>query len=180
MFTKRNTLVILGVTAGVLIIAGGSFALVRHRQNREASADSNINYGPVTEEEKKETEAHKQQLDQDTKNASEPSPPPTEDGKRTVYPMIVTAEQYDNTVEVTSYISGIIEDGGTCTITLTKGTDKITKTVTGVRDAKVTRCPIVTVPLAEFPSKGNWTAVVTYSSTAATGASQPSGSFEVK
>jgi hypothetical protein len=75
-------------------------------------------------------------------------------------------------VQVNAFVGGLVEDGGTCTLTLTRGADTRTAAVPSSADAATTICPSMTVPGDQLGS-GTWQARVTYSSATATGASQP-------
>lgn len=167
-FLKRlNKLVILA--ALLLVVAGwlGYRKFYQQANNTSPAPDSaeTINYDPPTEEEKAETEAHKQQLTQQS-TATTPS-----SSKKTVKPVITFAGQYDGFVEVGSYVSEVYEDGGTCTLTLTKGSQKVTRTAAGQKDVSKTLCPTFKVPVSEFPNSGTWAATVKYSSSSAEGTS---------
>lgn len=125
------------------------------------NGESGINYGPPTETEKKETEAHKQSL----ANEQNSPPPITSSGKKQVDPIITSV--YGS--EVRSYVSGVIEDGGTCTATATKsGASAVTGSSTGFFDAAYTGC----LPISLALSGGGWSVVVSYSSSTAEGKSQ--------
>jgi len=120
---------------------------------------SNINYGPPTTEEKQEAQDHKAQL-------AQPPPPPVV-GTKKVTPVIVSA----TTTQVRAYVQGVFEDGGTCTATATKGTEKVIAKSTGVATSNYTQCEPMnwSTPLAG----SGWTVVVDYASTTASGESQP-------
>jgi len=75
-------------------------------------------------------------------------------------------------VQVGGFVGGVVEDGGTCTLTLTKGGTKVTGTSEAVADATTTSCGEVAVPGDEVPA-GTWTAVLAYSSDGHSGTSEP-------
>jgi hypothetical protein len=74
-------------------------------------------------------------------------------------------------VEVGGYVTGVVEDGGTCTLTLTKGGKTVTGSTKALPDASTTACGAVTVPGDEV-SAGTWRAVLSYSSAGHTGTAE--------
>lgn len=66
-------------------------------------------------------------------------------------------------VQVGGYVTGIVEDGGVCTLTLTQGGTTVTGRSEAVRDASTTACGAVTVPGDEV-GDGTWSAVLAYES----------------
>ena len=171
-FFKRHQKTIL-ITSVILVTtaASGAWLLLKNRNSlnstsTKSSADSKekINYSPGTEQDQKEADQRKQEI-ADQQNQS---PEPTT-GKKSVTPVIVDASQYDNVVEVRAYVPGVIEDGGTCTVTLTKGSLNVTKQSTGEKDATTTRCTNMTIPRSEFKDYGKWNVSLSYSSSTTQG-----------
>jgi hypothetical protein len=76
------------------------------------------------------------------------------------------------TVQAGATVSGVIEDGGTCTLELSSGASTVSASVTAVADAASTSCGRLEVPRAQL-SPGTWQAVVSYRSASATGSSDP-------
>jgi cytoskeletal protein RodZ len=156
------------ITGLVLVLGLSSYAFLNHKHNNSSnttskpnnsSPNSNINYGPPSNAEKQETQAHKDELAQS--DHSQP-PPPTSSGKRAVTPRITSTEGS----QVYAYVPGVFEDGGTCTATFTQGTQKIVKTSQGFANATYTSCSPISRP------SGAWTVIVSYSSSTAEGSSQ--------
>src|SRR3990167_7976609 len=156
-FTRRNMLLVALVL--VLAVGGSAFAYTR-LVDEESSATTGgagsqpgyVNLDPPTEEEKQESEAHKQSLAND-QGASTPTTP---SGKKQVTPVITSASRS----EVNAYVSGVFEDGGTCTATATKDSQTITKDSTGFTNVSYTSCPPIQMSLPA----GTWSVVVSYSS----------------
>jgi hypothetical protein len=73
-------------------------------------------------------------------------------------------------VQVGGYVAGVIEDGGTCTLTLTKDGQTVTGRSEAVADASTTACGAVTVP-GDQVSDGTWSARLAYESAAHVGTS---------
>ena len=167
---SKKTGLLLGVGALVVVVA--TFAYV---STSKSSADkpkpvNTINYGPPTEEEIEETKRFKQ-AQQNPKPT--PDPQKTRSGKTVVTPVISYAGQYDALFEAGAYIPGVIEAGGTCTITFKNGGATVKKVTKGAEDATTTRCEVFSFPSRELSPKGTWTATLQYSSATSEGTSQP-------
>lgn len=149
----------------LLLIGGGSYIGLKddnapkNDANQTAEEDY-INLDPPTEEEKTETEENKKSISEDS-----PAPPASNNGKKQVTPVITSADRS----EVRAYVTGIFEDGGTCTATATKGAQVKTATSSGFADFNKTTCAPITISLPD----GGWSIVVSYSSSTAEGKSQP-------
>jgi hypothetical protein len=74
-------------------------------------------------------------------------------------------------VQVGGFVGGVVEQGGVCTLTLTKGADTVTGRTEALPDASTTSCGEVVVPGAEV-SAGTWQAVLSYSSDGHSGTSE--------
>jgi hypothetical protein len=75
-------------------------------------------------------------------------------------------------VEVSSYVQEVVENGGTCTLTLTQGADSVTASSAAQADASSTTCGDLVVARAKL-APGTWRAVVTYRSDKTRGTSDP-------
>jgi hypothetical protein len=77
-------------------------------------------------------------------------------------------------VTVAGLVTGVIEDGGTCTFVLTSGTSGgvVEVTSVGVANVSNTVCPTTQSPIASF-TKGPWNVVLDYASDATTLSSAP-------
>lgn len=80
--------------------------------------------------------------------------------------------QADAAVVVGGSVSGVIEDGGTCTLTLTRADLVARATTPAVADASSTSCGGLAVPGDEL-SSGTWRATIDYASAGSAGQSQP-------
>jgi hypothetical protein len=74
--------------------------------------------------------------------------------------------------QVGGYVPGVVEDGGTCTLTLRRGDQTVTGTSGARPDAASTACGAVVVPGAEL-ANGEWEAVLSYESPRHAGSSEP-------
>ena len=79
----------------------------------------------------------------------------------------------DERVEVSGYVPGVVEDGGTCRVTLTLDGDTVQAEAVGMADATTTVCGAIEVGGPEL-DPGLWQAVLSYESPTSSGASAPS------
>lgn len=133
-------------------------------QSPDASA-SQINLDPPTEEDLKDNSRNKDDL------VNRPDDQPS-DEKKKVTPVITFVGVRNGNVDVRSYVSEVYEATGTCTATLTKDGEKVSREVEGLQDATYTRCDRVLIPVDDFDSSGKWLLVVTYESPTASGSSE--------
>lgn len=103
-------------------------------------------------------------------DATEPGTAPT-GGSTTV--VITYADWVPETseVEVGAY-AAVVEDGGTCTLTLTRAGTSATRTNDALTDVSTVSCGGFLIPGSEL-STGTWSAVVTYASPSFSGTSSP-------
>lgn len=88
-------------------------------------------------------------------------------------PVVVTYSGWNASlrkVMVGGYVTGVIESGGTCTLTLTHAGTSVTASGPGRPDAATTACGGLTVPGSSLTA-GSWKAVLSYASKASTGTS---------
>ncbi|HTE22518.1 MAG TPA: hypothetical protein VK674_05765 [Candidatus Limnocylindria bacterium] len=166
---KKPILIIL---AAVLLVSGGVFAYRAY--GRDSGRDDwvdGVNYGPPTEEEKASGDKQKETTDAEEEQQNAPEPPDQNDPQKKAVTVIITdADQYDAIIEVRSFISDHYQDG-TCTITIKKGSQTVTKKTPAYRDASTTICTNPLIKRSEFPSAGDWQVTVAYASKDAAGTS---------
>lgn len=161
--TKKTAVI---AAAAVITLGVGGFYVYKTQIADPGPQPVNpINYDPPTEEEKKQAEDNKQRI-VDEQNA------PKTTGKKEVTPVITNASQLTQTITINAYVSGIFEDGGTCTATITQGSQTLVKTSQSFANASTTDCSPIRIDRSEFPSGGDWQVVIAYDSSAATGRSQ--------
>lgn len=169
---------ISALLVALLLIVGVGFAIWHHASSDSTTQPGTVNLSPPTKEDAQRVDATKQAIvDRDKQNASSSSQ--TQNGKKLVKPTITYAGQYYGSVEVGGYVSGIFEEGGTCTATFTNGSNNFSKDASAVRNANSVSCPTISVPANQFSPKGAWSVVLGYSSTTASGNSDAQ-SVEVK
>ncbi|MGY2067549.1 hypothetical protein [Blastococcus sp. SYSU DS0619] len=104
--------------------------------------------------------------------ASSSAPAPAEDPIGVLVRQTYSGWDPDSSsVVVGAVVAGIIESGGTCTLTVAQGLTELTASSKGVADASTTTCGRMSVP-GEDMDAGEWTALVSYESPAADGESQ--------
>jgi hypothetical protein len=74
------------------------------------------------------------------------------------------------TAQVRGYAAGVVEDGGTCTLTLTKDGQQVTQGSEAMPDASTTTCGAVAVAGNRLGA-GTWEAVLSYDSATSSGSS---------
>lgn len=136
-----------------------------------------VNYDPPTEEEKRETEAFKDDLVKD------PTPtPPSSQGsqKKSVIPVITRANYFPDTqkVDASGFVAGILEEGGSCTLTLQKDGVSVTATSQATPNAQSVSCGIISIGRDKL-SPGSWKAQLSYNSAAHEGTSQQDTTVDI-
>lgn len=169
---------LLAVLLAILVITAGGWAIHSSKKQKAApnstdkpytisSGGSKVDLSPATSQDQQYSDSRKDQIT-DTKPSDSTSPPST---SGSVTPLITYAEQSDSTVDVSAYIPGIVEDGGSCTLTATLDNTKVTQTNPAFMNAKTTNCKNFSVPVSEFSSSGIWNLKISYSSSSHTGTS---------
>ncbi len=94
---------------------------------------------------------------------------PTEDGR-----VFVTYSGWsqDGSFQVSAYLPGVVEDDGTCTLTMTAESGEATASVAASPDAASTACGGLSIPGADL-GPGAWSAVVSYESASSRASSDP-------
>lgn len=181
--SKRKKLILIPLL--LLIIASGVLLILEKidvidlpyiGKTAPATVQGGINYGPPTEQEKKETEEFKKKQSEENQNKTITETTPGQ--IKQVTPIVSSWGQNPQTkdVRVVGFVPGIYEDSGTCTFTLQNNAKKVTKTTTSSKDAQTTSCGAVTVPYAEL-GPGNWNIMLSYSSASSAGNSTQSVSL---
>lgn len=166
----------LWLIGGVVVLVVGAALLYFLTKDDETpvstfdktSTGHDVNLSPPTPEEQQAGNEAKEEL---TNKDGTPEPT-TPSGTAKADPFITFVGQEGDTVEVTGYVGGVFEEGGTCKATFTKGSLTVTADSKGFQDASHTTCTPISVPRANFSQAGTWNVVLSYSSTKATGASQ--------
>jgi hypothetical protein len=89
-------------------------------------------------------------------------------------PVTITWFGYDpasEQVQLAGFVGGVVEDGGVCTLTLTRGGTAVRGDKDAVADASTTSCGELDVAGSKL-SPGTWQAVLSYTSAGHTGTSE--------
>lgn len=169
---KKHSKKVYIIVLIALILLGVAVFFVINQQKDESTVvpgkQGGINLNPPTKaDEQRVNDTKKAIVDRQNENNDVKTP----DGKKVVTPTITDAGQYNSNVEVSSYVSGVFEDGGTCTATFINGTKNFTKYVTGIENVSSVTCPTISVPLSQFLPKGTWSVSIEYSSSTSAGKS---------
>lgn len=179
---SKLPLIITGGVVAIALAGGGYIFRDELGLNRSepttnvttSTEDKTIINTPPTEEEKKSGDNIKANLP-DEKTDETPTP---SDKPKTVTPAITSWGQVESKFEVAARVPGVIEDGGICTLTLEKGTKKVTGEKVASSNVSDVSCGYIPIPLAKLES-GTWKASVSYKSAKASGSSK-SQEVEVK
>lgn len=163
----RNHRKILLIVAALLFIGGG--LLARHLGPSNATGQSTAEKAA----EKKDVDQNKSSLPAEKESQAGQTDNLSASSNGNINVIITYAAENEKSVQVSSYVAGIFEDGGTCTLTLTKGSMVVTRTNTSVADATHTTCPTFTIDNSSNSvlDPGSWQAVVSYKSVSHSGQS---------
>lgn len=168
---KKRVAVIFTVL--LLFSVGGVFVWVKHKNPQTDSKSyigkDGVNYGPPTATDKKETEEHKQDIGSKQPIQNEPSQDSNPANQANV--TITYLKYTNNAVTAGGIVSNVFEDGGQCTLTLTKNGQTVSSSSTGSTDVNKTTCPQITISKDKL-SSGSWSAILSYSMNNTKGASQ--------
>ncbi len=175
-FHRSNRRRIILIASGVVLLAAlittgvlektGHIHLFETKKPAKHTSPGDINYGPPTKQDEKQVGDNKQAIvKQQEAQQHTPPPSPQPAAKKPVKPDIVYAGNGD----VRAHVTGVIEDGGTCTAVFTSGGNRVTKSSTGFADATTTTClPISYSGSAVQPG---WSVTVQYDSASSQGTS---------
>lgn len=174
---KRNYLIFTGLITVALLSIALYFLLSSEPSNNESS---NLQSGAGEAEVKQEPE--NTQINSQTAPANDPKnnvstnnnegDSSTEDGAKKDTNVIITdASQYGDDIEVRAFMPSIVESG-TCTVEFKKGTEEFRVEEAAYADATTTICTNSLIKRDMFPSSGNWTVTVSYSSDNYSGVSE--------
>jgi hypothetical protein len=167
----RRPLRALGAVAVVAVAAGAIWVATRADTDAEPGAAATTTDAAATPTPRPLTADEVPEPTPGQEIATD-DPVPTSGGE--VTPVITQAgwAPSGTAVEVSGFVQGVIEDGGTCRITLTHDGQSVTAEREGLADATTTACGSVELGDAEMDS-GWWQAVLTYESSTSSGSSAP-------
>lgn len=156
-------LVLAGAAAYFFLYYKGG---IKDRQSAIPSSE-HINLAPSTKGDQTFSDAQKQNSTNQTQNSG--TRDTTDSSKRVVTPVITTWSDSAANPTVNGYVSGVVEDGGTCTLTLRNGNKVVTQSRQAVANATNTSCGQTAIPHSISP--GAWQATLSYSSPTSQGTS---------
>lgn len=173
LFSKITLTVVVVTLLVVGVVAWRTFANNKSANTIETATettnDESINYSPPTDEEKQSAEEHKKSIAEQLQSTTQTNSNNQSSTKKQVVVDITSWGTEGSNFEVSAFVSDIIEDGGTCKLTLTQGAKTVTASSKGSADAKKTIC-IVKIAKSKL-SSGMWSGIMSYSSTKAQGTS---------
>lgn len=179
---SKKYIAIIAVLATLLVVAVSAYLLLGQNKNRVETPTSGkdaadtydkVDYSPADSEDK----AYNDQIKENLGNGPSTDTPPSSSESAKV--VITDANQYGQDVEVRAFISNVIQNNGTCTLSFTGPGTKVVKNVAASADASTTRCENAVIPVNTFDKKGTWQLVVSYSSANTVGQSEPKN-IEIK
>ena len=109
-----------------------------------------------------------------TDAAPSTSPAPTSGARREATVQITYSgwNPGSSVVEIGGFVPQLVEEGGSCTLTLTQGAASASASREATPDVSTTACGELTVPGDQL-APGTWSAVLSYESDRSSGASEP-------
>ncbi len=161
---KKYILIFLAV---VLIAAGSAFFIIKNN-NKQSTPSTEKYEGPTSQDKKdaadnKKHVSNREELDKQEDSSSD---------KKQVTPVITNAMQSGQQITINAYVSGVFEDGGKCSATISKGSNSITRTTNAFADATTTSCQPIFIDRSVFSEAGDWKVTMHYKSNSAEGSSQ--------
>lgn len=166
----KKSVIIIAALVILLLGAGTYFALAWSNAPEPNRSSGTINDPtPPTDEEKTSGDIKKDEIIEQQNNTSETG--------NTAKVVITDANTYaepdgSSVVEVRAFISNRIDKTGTCTATITKGSEVVTRTKASTPDASTTQCGTFSFPRSEFNETGTWNVTVSYNSGSANGSAE--------
>ena len=106
--------------------------------------------------------------------APTPTVTPSAGAQTPVDVTIVTLDVHVGVLEATGIVTGAVEDGSTCTLIISRGSEERTATAASTAGRESTNCGLMTIPVGEL-APGAWDAVIEYSSDGFQGRSASQG-----
>lgn len=176
---RRRTLLFL-MFAVVVAAAAGFWLTTRADDDQVTAGRSTTPATPTTESTAPVTDDLSTPEPERTGGAPVPTAPPSEVATDTPAPVQEAGDEvapqltyygWDATargVEAGGIVMGVVESGGTCTLTLRQGSTSVDVSVEAVDNVNSTSCPSMTVP-GDRLKRGTWQATLSYESSTAQG-----------
>lgn len=180
---SKKPLILGGAAIALLLVVGLSYYVVAMNGNlfgwqlrpetpQQDDSDNkksdDVNMEQATDAQRQDGQDTKQQVVEEAEKpeTSQPS---------TLTVSFTSAAQSGNTLRVRAMIQQVVT--GTCTLTLKKGSETVTKTASTYPNASVTTCKGFDVPVSEL-SSGKWDATLSVTAGKATGAATTTVTIE--
>lgn len=161
------------LAAIVLLIVTGVFLYTKQRSNNneltqttDQKPSETINLAPANEEEKQQGSDEKQSTASGGDGGSSSGAAPSASN------LTVTITSADAST-IRAQVSGVVEDGGTCTAVFTQGSKSYMKKSSGLENVSYTQCEPIRPDAGKLTS-GTWKVVVKYDSSKGSGTSAES------
>lgn len=177
----KKVKILMVVAAIAVLLAGGlAYAYTQgtwpfQSDNTTANTDTaskdsedvnSIDYSPPTSEEQSSSQDAKRRFKEEQERKAQEDSRKTPSGKKIANVSITSAGVFNDKLEIRAYISNVIEDGGTCTATVTSSTAKsevVTAQSKAFADASSSVCPPIYIPANKLQA-GKWSVQVKYTS----------------
>ena len=162
---SKKTLYIAAAVAAILIIAAGTwFALKKFGADEQSSGA--INYdAPTTEQTDAGNKTKENSVNTDKPGTSgsdtPPVPTPIDGSSKSTVEVSMTASNQNGSAYQMRYLISALADSGTCTLTLTRNGQTVTKTAGVQPQSSTSTCRGFDVPVSEL-APGQWQAVMTF------------------
>jgi hypothetical protein len=173
--SKKTAKIVGSIAATIILVIGGGFAytqLLQQGNNQPADdlGTDTINFDPPTEEERRAGDEIKDQIIQEEEQAQ--SNQNTDNNQRSsVTPLFGFLDQTSTKVQANGYVP-VVESGGSCTLVLSRGSNRVSTTNPALPDAQSTVCGLMEIDKSRL-STGTWSATIEYSSPSSKGVSTP-------
>lgn len=167
---------ILGIVLGLIFLAALAGAVIFLQNNNTSRKDGAIDYSPATKEDKEFNDSLKADLEDSKKEGGANRHSAGEEGSvREVTPIITAYGQPKGPgtdFVLNGFVPGIVENNGTCMLTVTKNGKEVSASKPALQNAQDTSCGQLSIPFTELGSTGTWSATLSYDSPSASGSSK--------
>ena len=161
----RKTRALILTVVALAVLAAGAALLLRPQSNADSagnSAAASVTAGPTAAEAAAATSSAPYTIKPEPSVVATDAPLRTTTGRVDVVLTYVMFDQPSGTVQASGFAAGVLENGGTCTLTLTRGGEKVTATSAATADAKTTSCGLLQTTTGL--TAGTWGATLSYAS----------------
>ena len=155
---------------GYAYITKDAWPFTAEATDSNATSEDGINYNPPTDQEKQDSQdGKKNSASQDEAN----NPSSASTTKVSVGIAYAGYDDEEGMIDIRAFTTDVVEGTGTCTATLTKNGQTITRTSKAFVDSSSSQCEPILINPTDFPSGGTWSLTVSYKSDTSSGVSAP-------